>query len=346
MKGLLEYVVGTYRKPATSCEAKAMSFVKLNGLGALEPDNYLSRLGMPELYESKETMGSIFGNGLADVPPPPPSLYNALTAFLSPPSPTLSGDVANMFSAPPPWERTNALTDASTNPRPLYTNRLPTLADAFLKVETKRKAYFAFRFEDIMRVNNVRNGGKINHPDSMYMRSFFDRSIWGKSKAKEPDSLKSLMRDAVVQSSAICVLVGAHTWQGRWVKYEIARSVIDQRGLLAVHINGIKQIERLTADARGLSPLHFMGIFHDPNGFYYLYENFLEFNATTGLVVLAWRPYQDFTGPVPLPRYIPSIEQGVVMPLARYTQEYDYIADVGNKNIGAWIDKAAIAVGR
>jgi hypothetical protein len=191
-----------------------------------------------------------------------------------------------------------------------------------------------------MRVNNVRNAWKINHPDSMYNRSFFDRSIWGKSKAREPESLKALMRNAVVQSSAICVLVGAHTWQGRWVKYEIARSVIDERGLLAVHINGIKHHERLVADVPGFSPLHFMGTFHAPNGLYYLYENVLELNATK-LIGLVWRQYQDFT-----PRYIPSIQQGLVMPFARYTNEYDHVADGGKTNIGAWIDTAATAVGR
>jgi hypothetical protein len=241
----------------------------------------------------------------------------------------------------------NALANALSNDaRPLHSNLPWTLAHDLLQPETKRKAYFAFRFEDIMRVNNVRNAWKFNHPESLYKRSFFDRSIWGKSDAQKPESLKALMRGAVVQSSAICVLIGTHTWQGRWVKYEIARSVIDERGLLGVHINGIKHIERLAADAPGLSPLHFMGIFHSPNGLYYLYESFLEFNGTTELVALVWRPYQDFTDPVPLPRYIPSIQQGLVMPLARYTQEYDYVADGGKTNIGAWIDKAASAVGR
>jgi hypothetical protein len=29
----------------------------------------------------------------------------------------------------------------------------------------KRRAYFAFHYEDIMRVNNVRNAWKIDHPD-------------------------------------------------------------------------------------------------------------------------------------------------------------------------------------
>ena len=35
-----------------------------------------------------------------------------------------------------------------------------------LVVPVKRKAYFAFHFDDIMRVNNVRNAWKITHPDS------------------------------------------------------------------------------------------------------------------------------------------------------------------------------------
>lgn len=122
--------------------------------------------------------------------------------------------------------------------------------------------------------------------------------------------------------------------------------MIDQRGLVAVHINGLRHIERLAADAPGLNPLHFMGIFHSPNGLYYLYENVLELNPTTGMVALAWNPCQDYRESVPLPRYIPAITQGFVMPLARHTREYDYVADGGKTNIGAWIDMAAIAVGR
>jgi hypothetical protein len=291
-----------------------------NGLGMV-PSEYMGKSllgGMPTVAASPGLGTLALGGSLRDYEPHSPSnpLGNGLAAALLTPPPS-----------PPP-----------VVPSPLV--------NALLMLETKRKAYFAFRFADIMRVNNVRNAWRIDHPDSLYKRSFFDRSIWGKSKAQEPESLKALMRSAVVQSSAICVLVGTHTWQGRWVKYEIARSVIDERGLLAVHINGIKHIERLTTDVRGLNPLHFMGIFHSPNGLYYLHENVLELNPTTGLVALAWRPYQDFSDPVPLPRYIPSIQQGFVMPLARHTGEYDYVADGGKTNIGAWIDSAAAAAGR
>jgi hypothetical protein len=179
------------------------------------------------------------------------------------------------------------------------------------------------------------------------MRSFYDRSIWEKSKTRDPETLKALMRAAVVQSSAICVLVGTNTWQGRWVKYEIARSVVDRRGLLAVHINGLNHIDRQTPDPRGYNPLECMGVYHAHTELYYLYEKRAEvINPQTGELGWVWRPFDDFKDPVPLPRYIPAIDRGYVMPLARYTAEYDFVGQIGHANIGAWIDCAAAAVGR
>src|SRR5258708_21875336 len=50
----------------------------------------------------------------------------------------------------------------------------------------KRKAYFAFHFDDIMRVNNVRNAWKITHPDSSLNRSFFDSSLWESNEPLQP----------------------------------------------------------------------------------------------------------------------------------------------------------------
>ena len=178
------------------------------------------------------------------------------------------------------------------------------------------------------------------------MRSFYDRSIWGDSKARGDEALKELMRRGVEHSSAICVLIGTNTWKGRWVKYEIARAVADNRGLLAVHINGLNHNDRKTPDPRGYNPLHCMGIYHELAGHYYLYENVVGVSPQTGHLSWAWRPYEDFKAPVPLPRYIPSIAQGFVMPLSRYTSEHDYVGGNGHGNIGAWIDRAAAAVDR
>jgi hypothetical protein len=41
-----------------------------------------------------------------------------------------------------------------------------------------------------------------------------------------------------------------------------------------------------------------------------------------------------------LPKYIPRIGINEVVPLSRYTYEYDMMRDDGFKNIGAWIDLA------
>ena len=56
------------------------------------------------------------------------------------------------------------------------------------------------------------------------------------------------------------------------MKYEIARAIVDERGLLAVHINGLKHHQRQAPDLRGYNPLHLMGIYHSPEGRYYIYE--------------------------------------------------------------------------
>ena len=76
---------------------------------------------------------------------------------------------------------------------------------------------------------------------------------------------------------------------------------------------------------------------------------------------LAWRTYEDYTDPVPLPRYITDIPLRHVFPLPRYitdislehimplsavTRQYDFIVDEGAKNLGSWIDAAAVSAGR
>src|SRR5580693_5388677 len=104
------------------------------------------------------------------------------------------------------------------------------LANQFLSVPpppaVKRKAYFAFHFDDIMRVNNVRNAWKITHPDAAIHRSFYDSSLWESKKSEGDEAIKRLIREGVEYASAVCVLVGTETWSRRWVKYEMARSVI------------------------------------------------------------------------------------------------------------------------
>lgn len=211
----------------------------------------------------------------------------------------------------------------------------------------KRKAYFAFHFDDIMRVNNVRNAWRITHPDGSLNRSFYDSSLWESKKLEGDEALKRLIREGVGYTSAVCVLIGTATWSRRWVKYEIARAVIDGRGLLAVHINGLNHHQRRTPDQLGFNPLNLLGVYKSNDGQFYLYEKrHVVLNALTGQGEWQWHLYSDYTQAISLPRYLQSPTPGYIMPLSAGTAEYNFVANDGHKNVGSWIDRAAQAAGR
>jgi len=206
---------------------------------------------------------------------------------------------------------------------------------------TKRKAFFSFHFDDVMRVNVVRNAWKVVRPESAVARSFYDSSLWEARQLEGNDALKRLIRDGVAYTSAVCVLVGTHTWSRRWVRYEAARAVIDGRGLLAIHINGIRHHRELIPHGPGANPLAHMAIGKvQQNALaaptYYLFE----------LTQNGWERYRDYTSPVKLPPYIRDPLPGYVTPLTHGTAEWDYIGHSGSLNIGGWIDRAAQAAGR
>jgi antiphage defense system Thoeris ThsB-like protein len=248
----------------------------------------------------------------------------------SPLAPISIAELLNSYTPPPP-------TRLPVNP----------LVNALTAPTVQRKVYFAFDFDDLMRVNNVRQIGKIGPREQKNPRTFADRSIWESRNITKDEGLKNLMREGVRYSSAVCALVGTNTWRSRWAKYEIARAVIDERGLLAVHINSINHHARKIPDQRGINPLHVMGVFHSANGNYYLYEkHVVVINDARAELGFEWRPYEDYVDAVPLPRYIPHINAGYVMPLSVYTREYDMTGDEGFKNIGSWIDAAAVQLGR
>lgn len=205
----------------------------------------------------------------------------------------------------------------------------------------KRKVYFSFHFDDIMRVNNGRQAWKIDHPDAPEMRSFYDSSLWENRQLDSPESLKALIRDGVEHTSAVCVLVGSQTWSRRWVRYEIARAVIDGRGLLAVHLNNLPHHITRRPDLCGANPLAYLGVGKvQPTPWmgaqYYLFEK----------TEYTWVRYRDYTNSVNLPGYLGEPAAGYVTLLSTGAFVYDYVTQQGHKNIGAWIDRAAQQVGR
>jgi len=115
----------------------------------------------------------------------------------------------------------------------------------------KRRAFFSFHFDDIMRVNNVRNAFKVWYPGDHRLPTFYDSSLWGQRDLTTDDAVKRLIREGVENTSVVCVLAGTGSWKRRWVRYEIARSVIDRKGLLVVDINGINHHVDRTPHPRG-----------------------------------------------------------------------------------------------
>jgi hypothetical protein len=267
---------------------------------------------------------------------------NALVGMLSSEPPSLT-------SSQPPLAFGSSLANvlASTTPPALYV--LPPKPKP-VAPETKRRVFFSFHFDDIMRVNNVRNAWKITHADSSSNRSFYDSSLWEARKITKPDVIKQLIRSRVLHTSAVCILAGSNTWSRRWVKYEIARAIIDGRGLLTVHLNSIPHHQTKAQHTLGRNPLAHFGVAKlQPDKLlpprYYLYE-MTPVSDGYGGVIEQWGPYGEYTLPVKKPDWLADPSSGYVMPLSVDAAEHDYMRDHGHRNIGSWIDTAAKQAGR
>lgn len=273
--------------------------------------------------------------------------YSSLLGMFGtrPTAPLLGGAASDLFPQPKPAATGNPFGAAASD---LFGPPPSTLWGYARAI--KRKAFFSFHYDDIMRVNVVRNAWKIDHPDNYLMRSFQDSSLWESRKLEGDEAVKRLIREGVEFTSAICVLIGTDTWLRRWVRYEIARAIVDGRGLLGVHLNRIRHHHAKTPHTRGFNPFEFMavgkvqpGVLSTPR--YYLFEKQAAPNGVGGYK-WEWNRYSDYVSSVLLPPWLADPAPGYVTPLSDNAVVYDYIADNGHSNIGGWIDKAAQRAGR
>lgn len=314
----------------------------LAALGGEPPRNSLFDPVAPPTLNPEANSTNTFGSLFAATPPSTP--FGSLGGFLASPP---------IFAPAPPQPRPfSSLTDLVTPPARSSFNALypPPQKPKPVTPETKRKAFFSFHFDDIMRVNNVRNAWKITHPHSTLNRSFYDSSLWEARKLVGPEGIKQLIRVGVLRTSVVCVLAGSMTWDRRWVKYEIARAIIDGRGLLTVHLNNINHHQTRGAHPLGLNPLAHMGLAKlQPNKHlppqYYLYEMKLVPDGS-GSLIEQWSRYGDYTLAVKKPIWLTDPGVDYVMPFSVDSAEYDYEIDRGHRNIGIWIDAAAKLAGR
>lgn len=114
-----------------------------------------------------------------------------------------------------------------------------------------RRAFFSFHYElDVQRASVVRNS-RLTHGEQL---SFVDASMWESAKCQGDEALKRLINRALENTSVTVVLIGSHTNQRPWVKYELERSIARGNGIVAVRVNKIKNFQGQITQ-RGVNPL-------------------------------------------------------------------------------------------
>lgn len=198
-----------------------------------------------------------------------------------------------------------------------------------------RRTFFSFHYApDCRRAWVVRNSWVVR-PAEEESLGFFDGSVFEARKREGEQALKNFLRTGLENTSVTCVLAGTETWKRRWVRYEIARSVLKGNGLLTVHIDGVADMNNGTC-AKGPDPLAAMGLYRTANGVF-----LAEWSGGK------WVRYADYTSAVPeADLWFPPPRSDTVVALSNHCSAHDFAAQDGRNRIGGWIEAAAKRAGR
>ncbi|MBY3252158.1 TIR domain-containing protein [Rhizobium laguerreae] len=198
-----------------------------------------------------------------------------------------------------------------------------------------RRTFFSFHHdEDNWRAWNVRNSWVVRSQDQID-RGFFDSSVFEATKNESATALKNFLRNGLENTSVTCVLTGELTWQRRWVRYEIVRSVLKGNGLLTVDIYGVEN-RRGMVGSKGADPLAQVGLYKVPGGIF-----FAEWKGGK------WVKYDDYTLAVPAgDLWFNAPTSDTVVQISSHYVRYDFTKQNGRQNIGDWIETAAGLAGR
>lgn len=200
-----------------------------------------------------------------------------------------------------------------------------------------RRTFFSFHYvPDVWRAMNVRNSWVVRPQDADEQApGFFDGSVFEAKKRESDTALKSFLRDGLQRTSVTCVLAGSDTWSRRWVRYEIARSVVRGNGLLTVDIHTIGNRKGETS-VRGADPLAQMGVYR----------------TASGILLAEWKDgkwvrYEDYKLSIPeKDLWFAAPKTTSVIQLSSHCSRYDFVADKGRHSLGTWIEAAARQAGR
>ena len=115
-----------------------------------------------------------------------------------------------------------------------------------------RKVFFSFHYDrDKLRIWQIRSAGSIGAYDKP---PFYDKAEWERIERKGDAAIQAWIDKQLSGSSVTVVLLGRYTASQRWVKYEIAKSIKDGKGLLGINMSGMKDTNG-NVDAPGSNPL-------------------------------------------------------------------------------------------
>ena len=184
-------------------------------------------------------------------------------------------------------------------------------------------SFFSFHYQDVVefRANVVRNH-KITKDDHA---GYFDASIWENAQKTSDIALKRLINGELKNTSVTCVLVGTHTFERRWVDYEIMRSLKKGNDIFAIHINGIKGKDGKTKN-NGNNPLYYLGYSFDKTGEKLALHNYIQNK---------WVAYSDLDGWTV--NQVTENSRNKIFRLSTIYSIYDWVKDDGYNNFATWI---------
>lgn len=116
-----------------------------------------------------------------------------------------------------------------------------------------RKVFFSFHYKpDNWRAAQVRNIGVVegNKPAS--------DNDWESITQGGDSAIKRWIAEQMQGRSCTVVLVGTNTANRKWINYEIVKSWDDGKGIVGIHIHGLKNSEGKVS-AKGENPFTYIG---------------------------------------------------------------------------------------
>lgn len=115
-----------------------------------------------------------------------------------------------------------------------------------------RRTFFSFEYaHDVSRAMVVRNSWVTQGTSAA---GFIDSADFEELKRKGDTAVKNWIDGQLKGTSVTVVLVGSHTCDSKWVKYEIEKSKEIGNGLLGIDVSKIKDLKGNTSERCGKLP--------------------------------------------------------------------------------------------